>query len=164
MHRPRVYVHFRASSRSMTERSSLMSIVVRKGNASVGTECAVTRAGNPSPSRTASTMPAVNAEQLNWFMSRGIEMCRVMGGSLSMIMYSSSFSTLFSIASAGLPNTAFHTCVWIRTSAGRSRISRLGALDEPSVLQNRSSVTRSPTRYPIVFKRRSRSPIPLTRF
>lgn len=34
----------KASSRSITDLSSLIRIVVRKGNASVGTECAVTRA------------------------------------------------------------------------------------------------------------------------
>jgi hypothetical protein len=78
----------------------------------------------PSPSRTASTIPAVNEEQLNWLMSRGTDMCRSRGGSLSMIMstasqrpetivydrdiHSSAFSTLFSMASAGFPKTARH--------------------------------------------------------
>lgn len=41
---------------------------------------------NPRPSRTASTIPAVNDEQLNWLMSRGTEMYRSMAGSLSIIM------------------------------------------------------------------------------
>lgn len=40
----------------------------------------------PRPSRTASTTPAENEEQLSWLISRGTEMFRVMGGSLSMIM------------------------------------------------------------------------------
>src|SRR6516162_8366006 len=40
----------------------------------------------PSPSKTASTIPAVNDEQLSWLMSRETEMCRSRGGSLSMIM------------------------------------------------------------------------------
>lgn len=40
----------------------------------------------PRPSRTASTIPAVKDEQLSELMSRGTEMLRVMGGSLSIIM------------------------------------------------------------------------------
>lgn len=115
---------FNASSRSITLWSSLIRIVVRCGWPSVGTECAVTRAGcigqggkergceggeerrseeevrtsvllsnapndpllrasqtpsqqrgetltNPSPSSAASTIPAVIASVLNWFISRG---------------------------------------------------------------------------------------------
>lgn len=42
----------------------------------------------PSPSRTASTTPAVNDEQLNWLISRGTEMLRVIEGSLSITMSS----------------------------------------------------------------------------
>ena len=41
---------------------------------------------NPKPSSTASTIPAVRAEQLSWLISRGTEMWRVIGGSLSIIM------------------------------------------------------------------------------
>ena len=41
---------------------------------------------NPSPSSTASTIPAVKEEQLSWLISRGTEMFRVIGGSLSTIM------------------------------------------------------------------------------
>lgn len=40
----------------------------------------------PSPSKTASTIPAVNAEQLGELISRGTDVLRVRGGSLSMIM------------------------------------------------------------------------------
>jgi len=40
----------------------------------------------PNPSNTASTIPAVIAEQLSAPISRGTEMCRVIAGSLSMIM------------------------------------------------------------------------------
>ena len=40
----------------------------------------------PRPSSTASTIPAVNEEQLSELMSRGTEMFRVIGGSLSIIM------------------------------------------------------------------------------
>jgi hypothetical protein len=40
----------------------------------------------PRPSRTASTMPAVNDEQLSWLISRGTDICRSIEGSLSMIM------------------------------------------------------------------------------
>lgn len=40
----------------------------------------------PRPSSTASTMPAVNEEQLSELMSRGTEIFRVIGGSLSIIM------------------------------------------------------------------------------
>ena len=40
----------------------------------------------PRPSNTASTIPAENEEQLSWLMSRGTEMLRVIGGSLSMII------------------------------------------------------------------------------
>lgn len=100
--------YFKASSRSKTSLCSLTRIVVRAGKASVGTECAVTLAGynkkkadygimiltsdagyratltNPKPSKTASTMPAVNAEQLSELMSFGIDICRVICGSLSM--------------------------------------------------------------------------------
>ena len=46
---------------------------------------------NPSPSRAASTIPAVNEEQLSWLISRGTDMCRSIDGSLSMII---SVSTL----------------------------------------------------------------------
>jgi len=158
-----IYV-LKASSRSKTTFSSLIRMVVRLGNASVGVLCAVTRAGNPSPSRTASTTPAVNEEQLSWLISRGTETLRVMGGSLSITIYSSGFSTLFSIASAGFPNTVRHTCVWMDIRAGRNRISRLGVFEEDSFLHDMSSSTRAPTRYPKVFSLRSRSAIPLTRF
>ena len=65
--------------------------------------------------------------------------------------HSSAFSTLFSMASAGLPNTARHTCVWIDMSAGRNRISRLGAFEPDSARQTMSSSTRTPIRYPRVF-------------
>ena len=41
---------------------------------------------NSKPSSTASTIPAVRAEQLSWLISRGTEMWRVIGGSLSIIM------------------------------------------------------------------------------
>ena len=41
---------------------------------------------NPRPSNTASTIPAVKEEQLSWLMSRGTEIWRSIGGSLSMIM------------------------------------------------------------------------------
>lgn len=117
-----------------------------------------------SPSRTASTIPAVSDEQLSWSISRGTDMKRVMGGSLSMIMsaaymisamckqravvdtHSSSFSTLFSIASAGFPNTARQTCVCIDINAGRKRISRFGAFDDASPRQAMSSSTRVPIR------------------
>ena len=102
--------------------------------------------------------------------------------------HSSSCSTLFSIASAGFPNTAFHTCVWIDINAAMKRISRLGAFDAPSVRQVSSSRTRIPIRYPRTFNLRgspktttlsvrrtipihkphthllSSSPIPFTRF
>ena len=61
-------------------------------------------------------------------------------------MHSSSFSTLFSIASAGLPKTARHTCVWMDMSAGTRRISRLGFFEEDSARQAMSSRTRIPTR------------------
>lgn len=47
----------------------------------------------PRPSSTASTIPAVNEEQLSELMSRGTEMFRVIGGSLSIIM-----STALSVA------------------------------------------------------------------
>lgn len=92
---------FNKSSRSNTDFSSLINIVVRLGNCEVGVLCAVTRAGcknkvfefalgrsrtNERPSRTASTIPAVKDEQLNWLMSRGTEIWRSMGGSLSMII------------------------------------------------------------------------------
>lgn len=78
-------------------------------------------------------------------------MCRSISGSLSIIMstnrydlchytelkrekdiHSSTFSTLFSIASAGLPYTALQICVCIAMRAGRRRISRLGAFNEDS--------------------------------
>lgn len=124
------------------------------------------RRTNPSPSNTASTIPAVKDEQLSWLMSRGTEMLRVMIGSLSMIMsmplrsdyqneleesirvntHSSSFSTLFSIASAGFPKTAFQTLVWMFMSAGRNRISRFGALEADSVRHTINSRTRVPSR------------------
>lgn len=123
---------------------------------------------NPSPSRTASTMPAVNEEQLSWLISRGTDICRSMEGSLSIIIsaqtsdrvcavpkdigiHSSSFETLFSIASAGFPNTAFHTWVCMDINAGKNRTSRLGALEPDSDLQVMSSSTRVPIRYPSVF-------------
>lgn len=57
--------YFNNSSRSSTDFSSFISIVVREGNWAVGVLCAVTRAGKPSPSITASTIPAVKDEQLN---------------------------------------------------------------------------------------------------
>lgn len=41
---------------------------------------------NPSPSRTASTIPAVKDEQLSELISRGTEINRVICGSLSMII------------------------------------------------------------------------------
>jgi hypothetical protein len=44
-----VLPYLRASSRSITDGSSLINIVVRCGKASVGTECAVTRAGYKRP-------------------------------------------------------------------------------------------------------------------
>ena len=54
---------------------------------SVHQKCRITKLlTKPRPSRTASTTPAGNDEQLSWLMSRGTEMLRVMGGSLSMIM------------------------------------------------------------------------------
>ena len=60
--------------------------------------------------------------------------------------HSSAFSTLFSIASAGLPKTVRQTFVWMDMSAGRKRISRLGAFDDDSARQLMSSSTRVPTR------------------
>ena len=66
-------------------------------------------------------------------------------------VHSSAFSTLFSMASAGLPNTALQTCVWIDMSAGRKRVSRFGALDADSFRQAINSRTRVPIRYPSVF-------------
>jgi len=41
---------------------------------------------NDKPSSTASTMPAVNEEQLSWLMSLGTDICRSIGGSLSIII------------------------------------------------------------------------------
>ena len=64
--------------------------------------------------------------------------------------HSSSFSTLFSIASACLPNTARQTCAWIDRKAGKNRISRLGTREADSLRQVRSSRTRWPMRYPRV--------------
>jgi hypothetical protein len=60
--------------------------------------------------------------------------------------HSSSFSTLFSIESACLPNTARQTCAWIDRRAGKNRISRLGAREADSLRQVRSSSTRWPMR------------------
>lgn len=137
---------FNASSRSSTDFSSLIRIVVLFGKFSSGVLCAVTLAGKPSPSRTASTIPAVNDEQLSWLISLGTDTCRVRGGSLSMIIYSSAFSTLFSIASAGLPKVARQTCVWMNISAGRNRISRLGFFDDDSARHVISSRDLVPTR------------------
>lgn len=94
-------------------------------------------------------------------------------------MHSSWFSTLFSIASAGLPKTARHTWVWMDMRAGRRRISRFGVFEEDSARQTMSSRARTPTRYPRVLSLRvvnergqerddaylrSRSFMPLTRF
>jgi hypothetical protein len=101
-------------------------------------------------------------------MSRGTDTPRVSGGSLSMIMtecavsrsateeaggddgddtvHSSAFSTLFSSASAGLPKTAFHICVWMSMSAGKNRVSRLGVFEAASVRQIMSSKIRTPHR------------------
>jgi hypothetical protein len=56
------------------------------------------------------------------------------------------------MASADLPKTAFHTCVWINISAGRNRISRFGAFEEDSVRQTISSNIRMPIRYPRVLR------------
>jgi hypothetical protein len=174
-----------SSSRSITDLSSFINIVVLPGCASLGVLWAVTLAGcayrvrdtvlekicrrtNPSPSSTASTIPAVKEEQLSWLMSRGMDMPRVIGGSLSTIMstdgrlaisgeprdqnvHSSSFSTLFSMASAGFPNTALHTWVWMDMRAGRNFISRFGAFEADSVLHTLSSRTLIPILYPSVF-------------
>src|SRR6266576_1914869 len=97
-------------------------------------------------------------------MSRGTEILRVTTGSLSIIMsvsddyvssalqvsdapiHSSSFWTLFSIASAGLHKTAFQTLVCTDMRTGRKRISRLGALDADSARHAISSKTRVPIR------------------
>src|ERR1700722_5592928 len=69
-----------------------------------------------------------------------------------MSIHSSAFSTLFSMASAGFPNTAFQICVlMIDVKAVMNRISRLGAFEEDSVRQIMSSSTRVPIRYPSVF-------------
>ena len=178
-----------SSSRSITDLSSFISIVVLPGYASLGVLCAVTLAGcigwvkdatleiiksrtNPSPSSTASTIPAVKEEQLSWLISRGMDMFRVIGGSLSTIMstnvvlddtdsqrvrniHSSSFSTLFSMASAGFPNTALHTWVWMDMRAGRNFISRFGAFEVDSVLHAFSSRTLIPILYPSVFSLRN---------
>jgi hypothetical protein len=65
--------------------------------------------------------------------------------------HSSSFETLFSIASAGFPNTAFHTWVCMDIKAGKNLTSRLGALEPDSALQAMTSSTRVPIRYPSVF-------------
>jgi hypothetical protein len=110
-------------------------------------------------------MPAAKDEQLRVEKSLGTDIWRSRSGSLSMIMsvgcqragkdersdlHSSWFSTLFSIASAGLPKTARHTWVWTDMRAGRKRISRFGVFEEDSARQTMSSRTRAPTRYPRV--------------
>lgn len=84
-------VHLDDSSRSSTDLSNFIRIVVLDGYAPVGVECAETLAGwtiilvrriqisekcirtNPNPSKTASTIPAVSDEQLNCSMSFGTE-------------------------------------------------------------------------------------------
>ena len=72
------------------------------------------------------------------------------GKAMKRDVHSSSFSTLFSIASAGLPKTARHTWVWMDMRAGRRRVSRFGVFEEDSARQTMSSRTRTPTRYPRV--------------
>ena len=66
-------------------------------------------------------------------------------------VHSSAFSTLFSIASAGLPNRACHTCMCGSTSGREGTISHLGAFNALSARHTISSGTFVPTRYPSVF-------------
>jgi hypothetical protein len=70
-------------------------------------------------------------------MSRGTDMCRsIMSGTSSqngkgkmegVCAHSSAFSTLFSMASAGFPNTALQTCVCMAIRAGKNQISPVSA-------------------------------------
>ena len=182
-----MYYGLKASSRSRTDFSSLIRIVVRFGYWSCGVLCAVTRAGYWGICSVSNVGQRNDREEVTyesetvqygfdyssskWGAAQLAHVLRYwyitcywrvvvddhvyyIGAQLEPLdvnwkvwyTHSSAFSTLFSIASAALPNVAFHTWVWMNMSAGKNRISRFGFFEDDSFLHVMSSRARVPTR------------------
>mmetsp|Transcript_5833 Transcript_5833/g.17031 ORF Transcript_5833/g.17031 Transcript_5833/m.17031 type:complete len:200 (+) Transcript_5833:237-836(+) len=116
-----------------------------------------TFAGKAADSRTPATIPATNAAQLKLPMSDGTETNRLVTGSASMIMYSSSSSLLFSRESAPLPNRYFHTFEDTYDRIPMSRISRFPSPLPCFSRQHCNSRTLCPMPRPASSRRRSMS-------